>query len=401
MRSIAIYSQSYLHKDPRVRRQVEFLSKDFKITVFGKSHPELPVHRFYDLSRLIGIPDPGSKSLRYVFRYFRQYGFVQFVLVGIFFIARSLPIFPRLLAFYEVHLLRRRVLSKMRARAFEAILANDISALGVCAAGKGRAKLVYDAHEYSPGQHTGTLTGRLKNAYARRLLSQYLPACDAVLTIGSGIAELYRREFGINPVVITNAPNYRELKPVLRNDGKIRLVHHGLVRRRRNLESMIDVLRLLDGRYTLDFYLVVQDYRYYEELKRYAGGEDRIRFNDPVPMNKLPEVLNRYDIGIRFYPPVTVNMEHGLPNKFFEFIQARLAVAVGPSAEAVRYVKKYGVGIVSGDFSPESMASALNSISEDEIREFKKQSEMHARELSSEANGERLKSMVRSVLETG
>jgi len=401
MRSIAIYSQSYLQKDPRVRRQVEFLSKDFKITVFGKSHPELPVHRFNDLSWLIGIPEPGSKSIRYVFRYFRQYGFVQFVLVGIFLIARSLPVFPRFLTFYEVHLLRRRVLSKIRAHAFDVILANDISALGVCATGKANAKLVYDAHEYSPGQHTGTLTGRLKNAYARRLLARYLPACNAVTTVGSGIAELYRREFGVNPVVLTNAPNYRKLKPVFRNDGKIRLVHHGLVRRRRNLESMIDVLRLLDRRYTLDFYLVVQDYRYYEELKRYAGGEDRIRFNDPVPMKALPEVLNRYDIGIRFYPPVTLNMEHGLPNKFFEFIQARLAVAVGPSADTARYIKKYGVGIVSDDFSPESMASALNGLNQDKIREFKKRSDMHARELSSEANGERLKSVIHSVLETG
>jgi len=377
---------------------VEFLSNDFKITVFGKSPPATYVHRFYDLSALIGIPEQSGKTIRYTFRYIRKYGISQFALVVFYIVFRNLPVFPKLSNLFEVYLLRRRVLSKIQSHRFDVIIANDINALAVCATGKGKAKLVYDAHEFSPGQHRPTFIGRRKNGYARSLLKRYLPACDAVMTIGDGIAELYRCAFGIDPVIITNAPNYRDLKPLFRKDKKIKLVHHGLVRRRRSLETMIDVLRLLNERFTLDFYLVVQDSRYYEELRRYAGGEDRIHFKDPVPMNELPEVLNRYDIGIRFYPPATLNMEHGLPNKFFEFVQARLAVAVGPSAEAVRYIKKYGFGIVSDDFSPESMARVLNGLSNAKIRELKEKSDLSARELSSEANSEKLRSVLSSVL---
>jgi hypothetical protein len=44
------------------------------------------------------------------------------------------------------------------------------------------------------------------------------------------------------------------------------------------------------------------------------------------------------------------------------------------------------------------MARALSAISENNIKELKEQSDLHARELSDEANSERFRSVLQSVL---
>ncbi len=273
--------------------------------------------------------------------------------------------------------------------------------IAVCGAGKGARKLIYDAHEYSPGQHVDVGLGRSKNRYADAVLKTWLGKCDSMMTIGYGIADLYQSNYGIRPVVITNSPYYKTLSPKRTEDGRIRLVHHGLAARQRNLETMIEVLRLLDERFTLDFYLVSHDDTYYKELRNFAAQEKRVRFNEPVPMTELPECLNQYDIGIRFYPANTLNLQNGLPNKFFEFVQARLGVAVGPTPEAKRMVEKYGFGVVAKDFEPASMARALNALTSEDVMRFKSRADSCAYELSADENAKRLKAMIDGLQGTG
>jgi hypothetical protein len=59
---------------------------------------------------------------------------------------------------------------------------------------------------------------------------------------------------------------------------------------------------------------------------------------------------------------MTFNLKYILPNKFFEFIQARLAVAIGPSVEMKRLVKEWDCGIVAANFEAKSMAAEINRL---------------------------------------
>ena len=104
----------------------------------------------------------------------------------------------------------------------------------------------------------------------------------------------------------------------------------------------------------------------------------------------MPEIcrrLNQYDVGIYLLPPVNFNHEHALPNKFFEFIQARLAVAIGPSPEMARIVNEYSLGVIAASFEPKALAAALDQLTDESIRAYKLAAGRAARELNYEAAG--------------
>ena len=65
------------------------------------------------------------------------------------------------------------------------------------------------------------------------------------------------------------------------------------------------------------------------------------------------------------------NMKYALPNKFFEFIQVRLAIAIWPSPEMSVIIEEYGLGWVTKDRDIQTMASLLNNLSQKDISDAK------------------------------
>ena len=77
-----------------------------------------------------------------------------------------------------------------------------------------------------------------------------------------------------------------------------------------------------------------------------------------------------------------------LPNKFFEFVQGRLAVGVGPTPDMASLVREHNLGVVSRDFSSRAMARELNGLEIKDIEKFKGNAHRAARELSFEPSAE-------------
>src|SRR5262249_15869069 len=152
-------------------------------------------------------------------------------------------------------------------------------------------------------------------------------------TVCQSIADEYRLNYGVAPIVITNAPPYHDLVPRPAADGRIRIVHHGVTISSRRIELMIEAMDFLNKRFELDLMLIPNATSYVRDLERAAAARPRVRIVPPVPMTELPRHLNQYDIGLFLLPPTNFNYQYALPNKFFEFVQGRLAVAVGPSPE--------------------------------------------------------------------
>jgi hypothetical protein len=99
-------------------------------------------------------------------------------------------------------------------------------------------------------------------------------------------------------------------------------------------------------------------------------------------MEQIASTIHDYDIGIFLLPPVNFNYAMALPNKFFEFVQARLAVAIGPSPEMVRIAEQYGFGIISDSFDPHEMATRIAQLSAIDIDALKLKADTAARELN-------------------
>jgi hypothetical protein len=280
------------------------------------------------------------------------------------------------------------------------IVANDLLTLPLALRLARGAKVVFDAHEYSPREYEDSLFWRFFfQGYYHHLCKKYLAEADAMFTVCQSIADEYRAQYRVTANVVTNAPPYEDLQPTPSEAGVIRMVHHGGAAPSRNLELMIKTVDLLDDRFRLDMFLVASVPGYLARLKSLVANHARVRILPPVPMQELPARLNLYDVGLYLLPPNSFNNYHALPNKFFEFVQARLAVAIGPSVEMARLVRRYDCGIVSDDFTPQALARRLNALDSDRIDYYKRQSHAAARELSFGKCAETLLAVVQDLLD--
>lgn len=289
----------------------------------------------------------------------------------------------------------------LAGRTFDLVVANEARALGLAHAVAAGAPVWADMHEWAPEERTHILSWRLLVApLMTHLCATYLPKSAAVSAVCDSIARLYDDAFGVRTRVIRNAGPWRDLPVGELEPGRIRLVHSGTAVHGRKIELMIDVVRRLDERYSLDLYLLPagDGGAYLQALKDRAAGDPRIVFNDPVPPQTLPDVLNGYDVGVFWIPPTHTNAKYALPNKFFDFVQARLAIAVGPSIEMASLVERLGLGEVSAGFEVEDCLASMALLTPERIAAAKRASDAAAHELSFETDGEVARQMLRELL---
>jgi hypothetical protein len=281
------------------------------------------------------------------------------------------------------------------------IVANDIEALPMACILKEQtgASLVLDAHEWKPGHFGDKSWDRHEREMWVNICTKYLPHVDAMFTVCQGIAELYLRHFGVRCEVLTNAPFFANLQPFPPKGRRIRLVYHGAVSKRRRSADVIRLIDLLDERFHLEMIPIAPDSApYLAKIRKLAAQRDRVTLRAPVRTNELAQGTNHYDIGIHLLPPNSENSRLALPNKLFEYVQARLGIAIWPSPEMKRIVEQYDLGVVSDAFTLESIAARLNALTTDDIRRFKENSHRAAEELCAEENQQRFLSTIDTLL---
>jgi hypothetical protein len=382
---LCILSLAAVHQDGRVLRQIEYAAREYDVTVVGWGHLDKP------------RPTVRMKTVT-PWTFARPQRLVQAALM---FGGRVTP------AAWERWYWRkpdhREALRLVTEDPCDLIHVDEAIALPIAikAAAALRCKVLFDAHEYSPGQDTDKLWWRiLAQPFYTYLIRRYAPQADAMTTVAKGIAERYRREFGLDPTVIMNAPHYMELPFRPAQPDHIRIIHHATAVRDRHLEEMIETMGLTDARFTLDFMLLEKDTQYIEELKQKARAvaSDKISFRPSVPPHQISETVNAYDIGLHLLPPVSFNSAQALPNKFFEFMMAGLALAIGPSPEMMRIVQEYELGVVASSFEPMDLAQRLNALSPEEINAMKRHSLEAAKLFNADVEMRKLLAMYGRVL---
>ena len=374
MTRVLVISFSDLARDPRVDRQIDALRERYEVVTAGLGAPAAPDLAFVDLT-MPARSRPG----------------------------RALGL-ARLLArrhddVYWTHPHNRRALELLDDVRPDLVVANDLPALPLALALRGSPPVVFDAHEYAPGEQAERRAWRaVMGPYMRTLCRLYLPRVAGMVTVSPGIAELYADEFGVTSEVVVNAPRHHAgLEPTPVSEP-IRLLHHGVAQRGRRIEANLDVFERLEPRFCLDLVLAEGDAGYRDELAARAATMDGVRVLPPRPMRELVSLANEYDVGVFLLAPRSDNYRFALPNKFFEFIQARLAVAIGPSQDMARIVRDRGCGVVAADFAPGSLARELNALAPDDVAALKARAHAAAPDLCWEANREVLLGVVERAL---
>lgn len=267
---------------------------------------------------------------------------------------------------------------------FDVVLANDVEAVGLALSLDPRSGVHADLHEYAPRLNEELLTWRLLIApYKRWMCRTFLPSASSITTVGQGIADEYARRFGVASSVVTNAAPHVSLgaHPV---GERIRMVHSGATLRNRRLDVTVRAVVESSSDVSLDLFLVPNDPAYLAELKQLATGDSRITFHEPVPYGQLIETINRYDVGVHVIPPTNFNNRWALPNKLFDYVQARLGVLVGPTEEMARIVVDHGIGAVAAGFDVADVRRAIESMSTEMVDAWKTASNESAQALSAE-----------------
>jgi hypothetical protein len=373
---LLVISLSDLARDPRVDRQLRALRSSYDIVAAGLGPPSVSDVDYIDLNA------PASRPAA---------------------LANQLAGAARMLARrYDRAYWGNRLLGEAGRRLSgvhpDGIIANDVPALPLAFAVADGAPVMLDAHEYAPLWFEDRRLWRtVMQPYMTALTRRYVPRVAAMTTVAPALVDAYRELTGVEATVVTNAPEYHDLRPRA-PDGRIRLLHHGIANRSRGLERTIETMSLLDGRFTLDLVLIEHEPRYLRQLHRIAAPDPRIRFLAPVPMRDIVRFANAYDVGVFLLPPTNFNYRNALPNKLFEFVQARLAVAVGPSPEMARVIEEWECGIVADDFAPASLASQLLELDAANIMRLKARSHAAATVLNAEANATKLKQLTTQLL---
>jgi len=129
-----------------------------------------------------------------------------------------------------------------------------------------------------------------------------------------------------------------------------------------------------------------------------AQSDPRINIIPPVSSSEVVTTVHKYDVGVFLIPPINFNYQNTLPNKLFDFIQARLGVAIGPTPEMAQIVTQYNTGVVSKDFTPRSLAVELNKLTKSDVENYKRNSGKAAGELNAEANAKKINEIIAGVL---
>ena len=369
MKTLLIVTDRTLHTAPRVIRALEALGGHFQIHTVGKTAPLTPVQSHTD-SRAIRssvLAKAMNRLQRDVF-------------------GRYIPLIER----YPVKRLRlEKLLRRVRPDLVMCHQHEDLPYL-VHLKEKFGYKLVFNAHEYYPLEFDDWPGwSETWQPYYEDLYRKCLPHVDLFINVCDSIREKCLEVFGKDSLVIPNAAFFSDLPPQ-KPKHPIRIMHHGGANPERKIEEMIRLAELLGPDYELTLMLVPNDPNYLNRLKEQAASLSNVHFMNPVSFREIVPTLNRFDIGLYILPPNSFNNAIALPNKIYEFIQAKLAIAIGPSPEMQRLVKHFDLGVVAADFSAESLAAGIRGMNREQLWQFKQNAIFAAGRVSAETYNRQL-----------
>lgn len=374
-RHALILVRSPIIRDPRVRRQIEWLREaGFVVDTVGLEDNHAPGVRDH-----FGLR-PGGRWTKLPL----AYGFVYAVL-------------PMRMKFRA--LTSNQIPYEARARlargAYDLVILNDhhfLPLVGdprVFTPSTSNMHVHLDLHEYvRPDLPRKRISERFTARYWRWQRHFIGDARFTTrTTVSPGISDLYAKDFGIHPpALVVNAPPYLDQDPSPVESKNIRLLHHGAAAPQRGLFQLIDAMHLIDERFTLTLILVGSP-EWIKRFREYAEPlGNRIRFEEPVPMSQISTAINEYDLEVMFFPPINKSLKYALPNKLFEAVQGRLGLVIGPSPTMVEVVQRFGNGVVTGGWEAEDLARAINALTPSEVADLKAASDRSARELSDAAS---------------
>ncbi len=231
--------------------------------------------------------------------------------------------------------------------------------------------LVYDSHEYFTG--VPELTHRPFVLRIWKIIEKnILPKLKTTITVNDSIADLYQNEYGIKMNVVRNLSVFRESVTFKDNlklnipDGKKIIVLQGAgINIQRGAEEAVEAMKYIDN--AVLFIIGGGDViDHLHHLVTRFRLSDKIKFFPKMPIDTLFEYTVQAHVGLTLDKDTNINYRFSLPNKLFDYIQARVPVLASPLPELKKLIDTYQIGMTIENHNPKHIAEKINSMLTDD-----------------------------------
>ncbi len=314
---------------------------------------------------------------------------------------------PLFYAFFNLRLLFFLLVSR-----FDILLSNDLDTLPanfIASKLKGKP-LVYDSHEYFTEVPELIARPRIRRIWAW-MEALMVPRLKYAYTVCDSIARIYSDRYGVAFRVVRNMPVAtirHEDAPITpempvpevfedvdfqataitaiagkpmddlriqsgeiidishgrgagKEDNLKTILYQGAVNKGRGLEQAIRAMQFVaDARL-----MIAGDGDIRPELERLVkmlNLQEKVCFLGRLPIEQLTQLTPQADLGLSIEEALGLNYLYALPNKLFDYIQARVPVLVSALPEMAAIVRTYGVGEVTTSLNPENLAMIIKEM---------------------------------------
>ena len=275
------------------------------------------------------------------------------------------------------------------------ILSNDLDTLLSCslAASLRRKQLVFDSHELFPEVPElvhRPMVRKIWQVLERKLVSKIKYG----FTVSPSIADFYFNTYGVKFELIRNLGNFRfdyEFEEIDKTRKQKTIIYQGALNLGRGLEILIESMQDIDGANLQ----IIGSGDVAPKLKRMTKKlslEDKVKFIGRLPLERLWKFTASASIGISLEENLGLNYQYALPNKLFDYIQARIPVIISDLPEMTSIVNKYKIGKVLVERTPEKLADFIKEMLKEEVvqDEYTANLELAARDLCWEKEEDKL-----------
>lgn len=284
-------------------------------------------------------------------------------------------------------------LRQINARMYHA---HDFTGLIICGMA-GVRPVIYDSHEIYFERPMQPLT-RMLSAPLRRIEKVLAQKAVRMIATGDGHAEVFKNTLGIRqaPVIVRNAIDLNQTGTALElpQHYRVLVAHSGWLIGGRHLSELIEAMTHLPD--DVGLALVGGGSRRESLLHQAAqlGIEQRVHnIARIVPEEIVPTLAQATVAAVLVQADPSQGLSHhlSLPNKVFEAIAAGLPIITGPSPSVVSLVEQYDIGVICDPQNPQSIADAIQRITQPEnLQRYQENVQRARHELTWEAEARKL-----------